>query len=260
MQKIFKLINKYNKNYMYNQTEAKALVLKYNKVFAEQGLAMLVKDDFDYLDFQVKVSSYENMEAIKAKFFEIKEDLREIWNVIAYKEKHFLLYQELDKLTDKLPAFMVDDKRMFISFFEPLINAYYNHDMLMFDNENYRKYLYNYKPLVIDNQYGIKPLEAGFAKIDYLLSNDHAYVIFKADIKRFYLVDHRDQENVIKDSFGLGYHINERQVRKLAEILLDFDAYEFMTYLVNEKIVAKRLAKKLSRSLKSYGGFNDETK
>lgn len=249
MNKIFKMLNEYNKQYLYNTKENRQLVSKYDEMWKSQSLSEKIEDDFAFIDFQVKKQSFDNMEAIKNKFFEIKEELRELWDVVSYPERHFLLYKELNPFIDTLKSFNLNDERIFITYFDSLINAYYDHDMLMFDNVNYRKFLYNYAQLVNDNAYGILPLLNGYADIDLIKGDDSNFVMYKRDIKRFYLVDKRDVDNIVKTTFALTYNPNDRQINDILDLMLAGVERDLVQYLLTEKLVHKKLIRKFEKIL-----------
>lgn len=241
MRKVYKILNKYNKNYLYKQKENRRSVKFYLKDFERQGLDLKIKDDFDYLEFTLLRSSYENMRSIQNAFFEIKESLRDLWTVITYQERHFLLYQELDKTMDELKSFEVEDKRYFITYFDMLMNAYYDHDMLMFENPSYVKYLYDFKDIVDDKaDYGIEPLKQGFAQIDYIVGDDENYVMYNRVMKRFY---HIHQHH--KVSVGMNVVLNDEHIHNIALLIKNYEKEELINYLIEQELGSKKVLKKL---------------
>lgn len=249
MNKIFKMLNDYNDNYLFNVSDNRQLVKKYDELWKDQGLSLKVDNDFDFIDFLIKKQSFDNMEAIKNKFFEVKEELRELWDVVSYPERHFLLYKELNPFIDTLKSFTHNEERIFITYFDKLINAYYDHDMLMFDNINYRKFLYNYTQLVNDNSYGILPLVNGYTTIDVIKGDDTNYVMYKRELKRFYIVNHIAEDEVYKATFALTYNPNERQINDILDLLLSGVNKDIVQYLLDENLVHKKLIRKFNKIL-----------
>lgn len=243
MDKVFKLLNKYNKNYLYKEKDNKKSVKFYAKTFKRQNIYIKVNNDFDYIDFSIIRTSYENMKTIQNEFFNIKESLRDLWSVISYKEKHFLVYQKLGPFLDTLKCFYVDDKRYFITYFDNLVNAYYDHDMLMFTNDNYRKYLYDYSKISSnENLYGIIPIQAGFAQMDYILGDEDNYVMYNKRNKRFYYVNEER-----KVSVGVTRVLEDEEIKQLSLIIREDDQLAFVKYLIKHDIGNKKLMKKLNK-------------
>lgn len=248
MKKLFKLLNKHNKNYLLKHKANKRSVKAYQSSFEKQGLNIKVKDDFDYLEFSVLRTSYENMSKIQSSFFEIKESLRELWNVITYQEKHFLLYQELEPVMESLKSFEIDDKRYFITYLDHLINAYYDHDMLMFENPSYQKYLYDYSSLVTKEKiYGIVPIQNGFAQIDYIVGDDHDYVMYNREIRRFYHLKegHKTTVGVVND-------LSNEEIENIALMIKKDEEKKLVNYLIEHEITNKKLMKKLLKKQRKF--------
>ncbi len=248
MKKVFKLLNKYNKNYLVKQNENIKSMKSLRKDFEKQGLYKKVNDDFDYIEFTILRTSYENMKQIQNSFFEIKESLRDFWEVVSYSERKFLLYNELEPKVSKIKYFIYDDKKYLISYFDDLINAYYNHDLLMFENEAFRKYLYDYKKIInLDTNFGILPLEADFGQIDYISGDNDKYIMYNKAMRRFYLVDKN-----MKYSFGLPSVINDEAIKDISKLVLADDKEGLVNYLIDNNLVQKRLLKKLIKIKKKF--------
>lgn len=248
MKKVFKLLNKYNKNYLIKQNENIKSMKSLKKDFEKQGLYKKVNDDFDYIEFTILRTSYENMKSIQNSFFEIKESLRELWEVVSYAERKFLLYNELEAKVSEIKYFIFDDKKILISYFDDLINAYYNHDILMFENEAFRKYLYDFEKIVnLENDFGILPHQAGFAEIDYIKGDKDKYIMYNKAMRRFYMVD-----NNIKSSFGLLSVISDQEMIDIADLVLADDKEGFINYLIDNDLSKKRLLKKLKKIQKKF--------
>lgn len=248
MKKVFKLLNKYNKNYLIKQNENIKSIKSLRKDFEKQGLYQKINDDFDYIEFTILRTSYENMKFIQNSFFEIKESLRDFWDVVSYPERKFLLYNELEPKINQVKYFIFDDKKYLISYFDDLINAYYNHDILMFENEAFRKYLYDYKKIVnLNTDFGILPHQANFAQIDYIFGESDKYIMYNKAMRRFYLVDNDD-----KSSFGLVSVISDEDIKVIANLVLSDDKVGFVNYLIENDLVKKRLLKKLIKIQKRF--------
>lgn len=243
MKTVFKILNRYNKNYLYKQGDNKRSMNYYQKEFSPQGLYEKIENDFDYIDFTIKRTSFENMRSIQREFFNIKESLRELWDVISYQEKHLLVYNKLTPFLDTLKSFECDGKRNYISFFDELINAYYDHDMLMFENTAYHKYLYDYTKIVtLDNLYGIEPIRSGFAQVDFIMGESDHYVMYNMEMKRFYI-----NNNGVQTTVGLQNELSEEQIVECAKLLKSEDVLSFIAYIIEHDLIDKRAYKKLSK-------------
>ncbi|NLC34434.1 MAG: hypothetical protein GX760_04130 [Erysipelothrix sp.] len=248
MEHLFKILNKENKEYLINDKSRLKDVEHYNKQWQKQGLTIKVDSDFRYFDFMLQKTSFDNMQTIMNTYFEIKEELREIWDIVEYKERHFLLYQQLNPIIEKLTPFYRGEKRLFITYFDELINAYYDHDMLMFDNDNFRKYLYHYESLVVSNQYGILPYESGYVDVDVIVGDDHNFVIYMHETKRFYWRQVRDDQP-IDLSFGLAFQINMRQIQDIITIIRSHKKDELIHYLIEEQLIYPSIKKQIVKLL-----------
>ena len=130
MEKLGKTLNRYNKKYLYKQKKSREIHKKYQKDLQRQGLYFKVRDDNDFIRFEIIKTSYDNMRAIINEFFKIKHDLEDLWDNITYKERHFLVYKKLEPFMQDLKHFYVEDKRYYIAYFDDLMNAYYDHEIL----------------------------------------------------------------------------------------------------------------------------------
>ena len=247
MHKLEKLLNKYNKQYLFKLKTNVSQHKLYEKELLRQGLFFKVVDDNDFIRFEVVKTSYDNMRSIQKAFFEYKHELRDIWNVISYQEKHFLLYQKLSPFMDKLKHFNYDGKRYFIAYFDDLINAYYDHDMLMFDNEAYRKYLYDFNKIIIDqDKYGVLPLKADFSQAKFIVGDNDDYVLYSKAVNRFY---HYYGSNT---SYGISKELSDEQIANIANLILNRDKEAMVNYLIENDLGNKRLIKKLKRIAKKF--------
>ena len=245
MKKLAKTLNRYNKKYLYKQKENKLIHKKYQKDLQRQGLNFKLKSEDDLIRFEIIKTSYDNMRAIQNKFFEIKQDLEDLWENITYKERHFLVYKKLEPFMQKLNYFYVGDKRYYVAYFDDLMNAYYDHEILMFDKKSFRKFIYDFKDLVIDiSKYNIKPLQANFSQVKFICKNQHTYVLYSSKVNRFYYYG----AEIL--SFGLSAPLDDLMIKDLGEIILNGDIKEFYEYLVNNKLGSKRLLKKLNKRLR----------
>lgn len=248
MNKLFKLLNKHNNNYLMKQKSNKKSVKAYDENFKKQGINLKVKDDFDFLEFSILRTSYDNMTKIQTSFFEIKESLRELWNVITYQEKHFLLYQELNPVMDSLKSFEIHEKRHFIVYFDSLINAYYDHDMLMFENPSYQKYLYDFSTLITDsNQYGIIPIQCGFADVDYIVGTDEDYVMYNRAMRRFYHI--KDSQKL---TVGVVRDLKDEEIDTIAKMIKNNEEQNLINYLIEHEVTNKKLMKKLLKKQRKF--------
>lgn len=240
MDKLGKLLNKYNNQYLYKDKTNIALVRQYEEELLRQGLFFKINSDEDYIKFEVIKTSYDNMRKIQNEFFDLIKEIGEVWQVISYQERHFLLYQKLTPFMDTLKNFYVDDKRYFIAYFGDLINAYYDHDMLMFENEAYRKYLYDFKKIISPiDKYGYLPLKSNFTQAKYVMGDNENYILYNKKINRFY---HYGKS---KQSYGFSRDINDDQVFDISKFLYHQDKEGLLEYLITHKLAGKRLLKKL---------------
>lgn len=245
MYKLAKLLNKYNKKSLYKLKTSKKVHKEYEPKFKRQGLFFKIRDDFDFIKFEVIKTSYDNMRSIQDEFFKIKLDLDEYWDVVNYRNKNFLVYKQLSKHLKGLKHFYVDDKRYFIAYFDDLINAYYDHEMLMFDKEAFRKWVYDFEALVIDPiKYGILPLEAGFSSVELTAKNKGSYVLYSEQINRFYYIFDD------KLSFGIQKNLDKDQVETISNLIVLEDKKGLITYLIENELGSKRLVKRLKRMLR----------
>ncbi len=245
MKKLAKVLNRSNKQYLYKQKINKSQHRFCEKEFKRQDLYFKIKSDQDFINFQIIKTSYDNMRAIQTKFFKIKNDLKDLWDVISYQEKNFLLYQDLAPFMETLKHFYVDDKRYYIAYFDDFINAYYDHEMLMFDHENYRKFIYDFKSIVYPIvNYNILPLQANFSETKYIVGNSDAYVLFSEQVNRFYLFGSKNLD------FGMSANLNSAQILDIATMILNEKTSELMVYLSENELGSKRLLKRLLRQIR----------
>lgn len=243
MEKVFKILNRYNNSYLYKQSDNKRSINHYRKEFTPQGLYKKIENDFDYIDFTIKRTSYENMCSIKDEFFNVKESLRELWEVISYQEKHLLVYNKLSPFLETLKSFEYNGKRNYISFFDELINAYFDHDMLMFENTAYRKYLYDYSKIVsLDNLYGIEPIRSGFAQVDFIMGESDHYVMYNMEMMRFYI-----NNNGVLSTVGLHSSLSDEQIVMCAKLLKNEEELSFINYVLEQELINDKASKKLTK-------------
>ena len=242
MKKIEKTLNKYNKNYLFKERENKSKARLYKKDLEKQDLDLEIKDDFDFIDFEIIKTSFDNMKEIQNKFFEIKQNLSEYWNVVTYQEKNFLLYKQLDPFLQSLKSFKKKDQRFFIAYFDDLLNAYYDHQMLIFDKKAFRKYLYNFKSLVnIDNLYKPESIKANFSQVNLLCEKEDSFVCYSKKVNRFYLF------NDSKSSFGFSADLSDENINAIAKMILKEDSEALMNYILENNLGKKRLLKRLKK-------------
>lgn len=241
MNKLLKILNKEHKKYLYKDKSIIRNINLYKSFFKDNDLKFENKNDFSIIENQVMITSFNNMTKIQNKYFEISEDLGDVWSNLNYHEKQRLLYLRLNPFLDSLKCFYVENSRYFITYFDRLLNAYYDHNFLLFENLAYKKYLYNFKALIQKNTYyNYLALKANFSEVKFIYGNQGSFVLYHKDIQRFYLFD---------DQISLGFNkeLNEDQIVEIAKLFYNKDNLNLIEYIINNDLASNKTQKKLKR-------------
>ena len=115
----------------------------------------------------------------------------------------------------------------------------------MFDHENYRKFIYDFKKIVVSiKENRLLALQAQFSETKFIVKNAKAYVLFSEQVNRFYLID-----NEVLD-FGMSANLSQAQILDVANMILAKDSKDLMVYLSENELGKKRLLKRLKRQLR----------
>lgn len=231
-------MNRRNNQYLYKNN--KDTIKTYQKLFKTQGLPYQVKNDYDYLRFEMILTSYQNMKALQTHYFQTKETLNDLWNHLDYQEKKFLLYKDLDEMNKELPFFKVDNNKYYIAYFDDLINAYYDHEILIFETSNYRHLFNNFSDIIVPvEKYKTEPIKADFTSFVLLAENDQGYVFYAPTIKRFY---HSNGDN-----FGMHIDVYPSEVKRIGELFLTEDYNDLIDYLIDKCLLNKSMMKRFKK-------------
>ncbi len=253
MEKIINILKKNgNLNYR-NVTYFKQQRTIIEKQLNKYGLKHKLNDDKDFFDYEIIYQSLLNKEEFEKHYEDLRQRLFDIWQYFEYNERKQCIDDEMLKAKANTKHFTTKkDQVIRIAFFDELLNALYENQMIVFDLPQYYKLQKSFNDIMIDvNHYKEAPYKAGFSSSIFLASNKDSYIIFNLNTKSVYQVSLGSK--VIKwqfDRFKDPRHFTKERLLEVAKAILSDDVDLLINTLISTNLCNKYVEAKLHNHIK----------
>jgi hypothetical protein len=179
MKKLITILRKANNLTFKSSGEDVAYVKAMKSKFDEYRLPFDVRDDFSYFRARIFYRGIQNKEAFEQSFDKTRNQLFEMWDSINFQERNRLANLELNRIKPDLPFMHGNEGKIWIPFFDDLLNSLYDHQIAIFELPQYFKLYKQFadKTSKIENR-GLKLWSAGFVEWINVAQNESTLVFY----------------------------------------------------------------------------------
>jgi len=165
MKKLITILRKANNLTFKTTSEDSAYVKAMKTKYEEVHLPFEVKDDFSYFRSRIIYRAIQNKEAFEQSFDKTRNQLFEMWDTLNFQERNRLMNMELNQIKPGLPFMQGKEGKIWIPFFDDLLNSLYDHQIAIFELPQYFKLYKQFadKTIKIESR-GIELWSAGFVE------------------------------------------------------------------------------------------------
>jgi len=226
------------------------------KALTKYGIQCGFSNDQAFFDLEIIYTSLLNKQTFESLYEKLKNELFEIWQYFEYNERKACIDHEMlqAKLATKY-FYNANDKIIRIAFFDELLNALYENEMIIFDLPQYFKLEKVFADKMINvNTYQYRPFEAGYSSCQYLDHNESGYVIFNIYTKSIYVNYYQ------KGFFQLAFdkhkdlrHFTNETLQMIAKAILSEDEEAIVRSLIESHLCSVYIDHKLANYLHKLG-------
>jgi len=251
MKKLIAILRKANsltcKSTQEDQQFAKTMKTK----FDEYRLPFQVGDDFAYFRSRIFYRGILTKERFEQRFEDTRNQLIEMWETMTYQERNLLLQLDLDPLKSEQPFLDTPNGKIWIPFFDDLLNSLYDHQIAIFELPQYFKLYRQFADKVLPlEERGLALWSAGFVDWIDLCADDQRCVFYYQPTHSLYTLD---------DTFQLtAYPLSKKPIVEesyerligMGSALLANDEIKFIRELLDSKLVDTKTKVRIGRYLK----------
>lgn len=238
MKKMIHILRKANNLTFKSTSEDMAYVKAMKTKFEEYRLPFDVKDDFSYFRTRIIYRSIQNKEAFEQCFDQTRNQLLEMWDALNFQERNRMVSLELNQIKPNLPFIMSGENKIWIPFFDDLLNSLYDHQIAIFELPQYFRLYKQFadKTIRLESR-GIAVWSAGFVEWINIAQSATALVFYYEPMHCLF----RLSDNFELVSFPL-YKTPEikahfENLQTMGEALLGNDEIKFIRALLDSKLV-----------------------
>lgn len=236
------MLSKYHK-----QKQSKKTLNKYKALSNKFGLKMNAEKDEDLLKLVVFERALAQKNFFESTFEAVRNELFDMWDYLSFYEKNDLILQELDKTIEEKLYFMKDDTKIYIPFFDALLNSLYATEIAILEKPQFFKLYEDFGANIIDMAfYELDPYLAGFSHCDVICHDEKNVILFDSKLKVFYNVGETFGRFPI---YKKGKITNDR-INRIAKTILSGDLFELYGLLAETRMASPKFIKKYKKMLK----------
>lgn len=177
-----KILHKYHK-----QNIDRKVLKHYQEMSDEYGLKLKSKNTLDALKLSVFETALLNKKFFENKFEEIRNQNIDMWDIISFNERNFIIKCDIASLKIKQKHFKNDGENIYIPFFDKLLNKLYDDETAILELPQFFKLYKDFKDKIISiDSYGLKPYIANMSRAKCIVHNEEYLVLYDEEISCFY--------------------------------------------------------------------------
>lgn len=246
MDELIKLCKKANNVQLLKLKPVQNKIKEIKGRLAPLGIDCSCRTDMDYFNLQILDLGVQNKQKIENAYEALAREMFEIWEDLDYKKRNEFSVQALKGLKESLASFDFHEKRIFIPFFDELMNVLYDKETAILQLPQFFKMYKDFKERMIDPFfYFDKPYQYGFAKVQYLGSNDLGFGFFSLENNSIYVVDKNKKTVVLPLSLSKQVnHLDTERAMKWVEAVLNQDQKAMVQWCINSGQIEEKIKKK----------------
>lgn len=251
MKRIEKLINKHGLN-LFKVKSTKVLIDYYTKTAKqEQNFKLKIKSELDFFNAAILNESLKNKRLFEETYERERKELSDLWPTLSYQERNKLINIKINDVKKRCKSFTsVKGTRIWIAFFDELLNTLYDKEMNIFDLEQYFNLYKDYKSRMISSfEYGITPFKDEFIDVKVIDSSENKVIFYYEPLKSIFLLSTaKDQWELTKLCLYKEYTLNIEDYAKFI-VLMNALGDRKMFVLIDELLDSSLISDKVRNSL-----------
>jgi len=256
MKKIEMIINK--SGLRLSKTKATKFLSDYYTKTAkqEQDITLRIKSELDFFNAAILIESLKNKRLFEETYERERKELTDLWPTLSYLEKNKLINLKINETKKRCKQFTSEKgTRIWIAFFDELLNTLYDKEMNIFDLDQYFNLYKDFKKRMIPlSTYGVAPFRDEFIDINMLQFSEKHVIFYYEPIKTVFSlstekIDWTLKKLCLKDS----YLFNEQNKDKLINLMYFFEENkptELMNEFLNSDLISDKVRKDLLKMRK----------
>jgi len=253
MKKIEKIINDRSVSILKNKP-TKILIEFYKKTAKErQNIKLSIKNELDFFNAAILLESFKNKSLFEETYERERKELSDLWPNLSYQEKNKLINLKLTESKKRCRSFKSSKgKRIWIAFFDELLNTLYDKEMNIFDLDQYFNLYKDFKQRMIpSSSYGIQPYAAEFIDIKQIHTEDHKVLFYYDPLKALFIVQELNDGLTLKKlALRCDYQYQKSDHPLFIEIIKTYENQqikELIDILLNSELISNRVRKSLNK-------------
>ncbi len=253
MKKIEKVINQSALNvFKYKPTQF--LIGFYKKSAKDaQDIKINIKTELDFFNAAIIIESFKNKKLFEETYERERKELTDLWPALSYQEKNKLINLKLDETKNRCRSFQSEKgKKIWIAFFDELLNTLYDKEMNIFDLDQYFNLYKDFKKRMIPTStYGIYPYRSEFIDIKRIDFSEHQVLFYYDPLKTIYLIKEvqgvLDLKKIALRPDYLYQTSDHKKFIQLMDLLVSRQKNDLIDALLDSQLITDKVRKALLR-------------
>lgn len=231
---------------------SKILSAYYLKTAKEsQNFTLSITSDLDFFNAMIMIESLKNKRLFESTYERERKELTDLWPTLSYQERNKLINLKITETKKRCRSFTDDQgERIWVAFFDRLMNALYDREMNIFDLEQYFNLYRDYKKRMVPiSTYGLNAYSDTFIDIKVLSKTVDRIIFYYDPLKALYRLTQKDgvadlRKLCLKPDFS--FDPKDQELMVMAMDLLDrSDRSGLIEVLMNAEWVTDKVKKQL---------------
>jgi len=261
MNKLIAILRKANGLTFKNSSEDQAFVKTMKTKFDEYRLPFSVNDDFSYFRSRIFYRGIQTKENFEKSFDATRNKLFEMWESLNFQERNRLANLDLEAIKAEAPSMLGQESRVWVPFFDDLLNSLYDRQIAIFELPQYFKLYRQFadKVLPLENR-GIALWSSGFVDWMNVCQNEKCLVFFYEPLHCLFSLD----EKYRLVGFPLSKTPQNKATRegllRMGEAILENDEVGLIRALLDSNLVDTKTKVRIGEYLKKNYGAEGKKK
>ena len=210
------------------------------------------KSDFAFFTLCIMEQAWENKNTIEQAYEQVARTMFDIWEDLDYKKRNEFACSALNEIKEKLPYFELMDNRIFIPFFDELMNALYDREVAVLQLPQFFKLYKEFRDRMIDPyQYGALPYQHGFCDVQFIAGFEAGFGFYVKENHSIYVIGLEKQVTILPLSIkNRTDFIDVTKAASVVEAILNHDVQKVTQWCINCGQMEERCKKKCIQYLK----------
>lgn len=181
--KMIKILRKGNDREFLKLNEVRKETARINARLKPYQLDRPVKTARDVYTLSILEEGLKNKQKIEELYEQTRTEMLDIWEIIDYPKRNEFVRPRIQEAIADMKKFTVEDKLVMIPFFDPLINALYDHETAVLELPQFFKMVKSFADKIVDPLiYGRLPYDAGFASPQVIFQNELGFAVYEGRV------------------------------------------------------------------------------